>query len=326
MNNRLYREYENFLTERAENPELLIFIGDFKPSLEGCTVINKKFYTKNNYIYLEDSYKFGAWKIEITGIDEPVTIIRVNVNQIGKIFADMFLSEFIISFFLRFKMELKGYSVIHASSVSLNKSAFLFPSHSGGGKTKTALYFMDEGFSLLGDDFVVIHKGKVMSYLSPMSIFSYNLNPIINNNLSESEKLMLKLLSYLYKLTSGQIKIVTRFNPKRIFAGRFEDEAVLKSVYFLFSKQKFCLEASNRDTIINNLIINQKLEAFPSFNYLILYSLIYPENLASSFWIKCRDNLYNNFPDDLTYNTVHIPKNYSRGEFMKLKEAVKCNQ
>ncbi|NMB51661.1 MAG: hypothetical protein GX999_04990, partial [Bacteroidales bacterium] len=145
-------EYENFETDHINNPDFIIEIGDFKPSNDDCYIIDHTYYIKKGYFYCKDSYKFGKWMIQVSGLESDQTHIKLSTNAVGTLVPDMFVCAYVIDFFIRFKLETKGYSVVHASSMSKGGQAFLFPSQSGAGKTSTAIYLAESGYDYLGDD------------------------------------------------------------------------------------------------------------------------------------------------------------------------------
>jgi hypothetical protein len=317
-------EYRNFESEKIDNPDFTVYLGDFTPSNESCTILDYTYHIKENYIYCEDSYKIGRWQVEVSGLEKGGTTVKLSTNIVGTIAADMFICMFVIDFLIRFKMEGKGYSVVHASAVSKDGHGYLFPSQSGAGKTTTAVYFAENGYNFLGDDFVILHKGEVISYLTPLNIFAYNLNPVILKNLGFNDKLILKLKNILYKATSRYIKIFTKMNPKKIFSNQIVDKSKLDAVFLLVPKEKFGVEKTDREVIINNLFINQMMESFPFLKYLLEYAYVFPESSIATHWEKCRENLMRNLGEDMDFYRVDVPKRYDRGTFEKIREVVEC--
>jgi len=324
VSRRMNIEYKNFESRETDDPDFTVYLGDFTPSNEGCSILDNTYYIKKDYIYCKDSYKIGRWEIEVSGLEKKGTMIKLSTNLVGTIAADMFICAFIIDFLIRFKMEEKGYSVVHASSVSKDGHAYLFPSQSGAGKTTTAVYFAEKGYNFLGDDFVMLYNGEVISYLTPLNIFAYNLNPAILKNLGFKDRGILKLKNILYKATSSYIKIFTKMNPKEIFPSRIKDRSKLDTVFLLVPKEEFCVEKTNRDIIINNLFINQKLESFPFFKYLLEYAYVFPESNIAAHWNKCKENLVRNLGEDIDFYRVEVPKRYDKETFEKILEVVEC--
>ena len=242
----------------------------------------------------------------------------------GNYLADMFICAFIIDFLIRFKLETKGYSVVHASAVSRDGYAYLFPSHSGAGKTTTALYFAEIGYDFLGDDFVIVHDGTVISYLTPLNIFSYNLSPIIFRKMRTDTRYLLSLKNVIYKGSLGYIKIFTKMNPKELFSDQLQANSKLESIFLLAQKNDFDVKKANRNNVINNLFINQKMESGPFLKYFIEYSYVFPESYIAKYWDKCKANLERNLGNNAGLYSIDIPKIYNTEIFNMVRRIVEC--
>ena len=64
---------------------------------------------------------------------------------------------------------------LHASAVSKDGQAFLFPALGGVGKTQTALFLLRQGFEYLSDDWLIVGEDKAFAYPKTLHIFDYNL-------------------------------------------------------------------------------------------------------------------------------------------------------
>ena len=321
---RMSIEYVNFETNRISRPDFTINIGDFIPSNDDCSLIDHTFYIKEDYFYCKDSYKFGTWEVEVTGLESDTTTIKLSTNSIGTLFPDMFICAYIIDFFIRFKLERKGYSVIHASSMCKNNHAYVFPSQSGAGKTTTALYLAEKGYNSLGDDFVILYQGQVFSYPTPLNIFSYNLNPVIQRNLPIRERVILKLKTALYTFTAGKIKIFTKLNPRDVPDLTIVDASPLKSIYLLAQGDRLEITDAKPVQIMNSLIINQKLESYPFLKYLLEYSYVFPNSSIARFWDTCERNLKENIKGNVNFYSVRLPRQYTREVFNQFQEVIEC--
>ncbi len=324
ISKRMVVEYVNFEKDNITNPDFIIEIGDFKPSNDDCYIIDHTYYIKEGYFYCKDSYKFGKWSIQVSGLESNETLIKLSTNIVGTLVPDMFICAYVIDFLIRFKLEQKGYSVIHASAMSREGQAFLFPSQSGAGKTSTAIYLAESGYDYLGDDFVILHNDQVLSYPTALNIFTYNLNPAIRKNLPVSDRVVLQLKNALYKLTARKIKIFTKMNPKDIPGLNVTDSSTLMAVYLLAQGDRLELTNTKRDIILNSLIINQKLESYPFLKYLLEYSYVFPNSSIAQFWTTCAANLKKNLNDEAKLYSVSVPRHYSKDVFEEFKEALEC--
>lgn len=324
ISKRLEIEYKNFESGDSDDPDFTIYLGKFKPGNDRTLVIDNTYNIKEGYIYCKDSYKYGSWKLEVSGLDAPGSIIKLSTNLIGSYAADMFICNYIIDFIIRFKLNLKGFSIVHASAVSNGDQAFLFPSQSGAGKTTTALYFAEDGYAFLGDDFVILHEGKVLSYLTPLNIFTYNLNPVVLKKLSSREKSTLNLKELIYKMTAKNIKIFTKVNPLDLFSDQVIDSSKLRKVFLLMPGDEFSIQKASQADVLNNLFLNLKLESFPFLKYLMEYTYVFPDSTIANFWSICWNNLAQNLHSSVNLYSMNVPRNYDRVAFKAIKEEVLC--
>lgn len=324
VTNRMAVEYENFETNHIDDPDFIIEIGNFEPSNDDCYIIDHTYYIKDGYFFCKDSYKFGKWMIQVSGLESDQTHIKLSTNTVGTLVPDMFICAYVIDFFIRFKLERKGYSVVHASAMSRGGQAFLFPSQSGAGKTSTAIYLAERGYDYLGDDFVILHEGQVLSYPTALNLFAYNLNPAIRKNLPVHDRAVIQLKNALYKLTAKKIKIFTKMNPRDIPGLNVTDSSTLKGVYLLAQGDLLEITTAEPEVILNSLAINQKLESYPFFKYLLEYSYVFPNSSIAQFWMTCAANLRKNLNGEVKLYSVSVPRHYSKEVFEELKEALEC--
>ena len=315
----IYESYKNFETEKIDNPDFNVYLGKFTPSNHDCHIIQDKYYIKENYFYCtKDSYKVIKWEFEMAGFEGDNTTVRIHSDFIGY----MFMAGIIIDFLIRFKMNEKGYPIVHASCVSKDNHGFLFSARSGGGKTTIALNLVENGFKFLGDDFSILHNNAVLSFLSPLNIFTYNLSPVIRRNFGVKNKVILGLKELLYKMTLGYIKIFTMINPCDVFPDLIADKSKLDGIFLIIPKEEFYIEKIGKDELIEHLIMNQKLNSLFFLKYISEYSYIFPESNLSTHWDRYKENLKMNLPDNIPVYTVEVPQKYDKKIFEKIWEMI----
>lgn len=317
--------YENFKCEgRLNECDLVIELGKFEPNLKNTYVVgDKKYYFSEDSLYVpRESYKGGKWRLQVNGINNGKTIAKIDCNALGR----LTIPGHVIDFLIHLKLLEKGFPIIHASAISKNGVAFAFSSRGGGGKTTVALELASNGFNLLGDNFVMIHDGDVFAFPTSLSIFTYNLAPIVANSLNFKEKMSLTSKKMLFKGTMGYAKIFTKINPKRIFH-EIDSSSKLYSAFLLIphtnnANKKILVEEINFDEFINKIGYNQMLE-FPYFcRYIEEYSYLFPQADLSQHWEKYKDSLNNNFPKDSSYYKVTVPKRFNNSLFKSIGELV----
>ena len=310
-------EYKNFETEGLSDPDFTIYIGGFRPSNRDCYILDDRYYVKENYFYCKDSYKVAKWGFEMSGFEEGDMTVHISNNLIGS----MFISP-LIDFIISFKMNERGYPLVHGSSVSKNKCAYLFPARSGGGKTVTSLYLVEKGFDFLGDNFVVLDKGNVLSFLSPLNIFTYNQAPIIKNNLRLKTRLILGLKEVFYRITLGYAKIFTKINVRDIFPNSIVDKSKLDSIFLLMPKEKFSIEKISKDELINHLVMNQKLDSLPFLEYMLEYSYIFHDSGLATHWTCYKENLRKKLGEGIPIYKIEVPQKYDANTFERIVKVI----
>jgi hypothetical protein len=298
LSQRLIQEYEYFAAGPLDEYDFTVEIGPFAPENAGCYVLEDgQYFVKEGYFYCEDSYKLAKWAVEISGLESGTARVRIAPNLFGY----LFVGGYIVDFLIRFKANEKGVPFVHGSALSKDGAAYLFPARSGSGKTVLAMSLLEKGYKLLGDNFVMLCQGKVLSYPSRMNVFFYNLAPLIRKNLDPLTLFVLRLKYWLYRLTFGYAKIFTPVSVQRIFPGRTVDEVQLKGGYLLIpGKGDLTVEVVGKEELIRSLVLNNQLDAFPFFDYILEYTFAFPGSNLASHWA----NLEKNYRSVLENETV----------------------
>jgi len=309
-------EYKNFETERVNNPDLTIYLGDFTPSNQECRILDNHYYVKEDYFYCKDfyckDYKIAKWKFEMLGFESADTKIRISTNS----FASLIIPEFLINPLINFKLTEKGFSLIHGSCVSKDDLAYLFTAQGGGGKTSTALYLVEKGFNFLGDNFTILDKGYVWSFLSPLNIFSFNLVPIVKRNMTIGKKIEFHLKNVIYKMTG--LRLVTKINAKEILIDSLNDKSKLRCVFLLIPKEKFDFAEMDKEVLIRHILANMKLDSFPFLKYMMMYSYVFPESNMAKHWNRYEENLRRNLNENTIIYKVEVPQRYDMKTFERI--------
>lgn len=309
-------EYKNFETERVDNPDLTIYLGDFVPSNEECGILDNHYYVKENYFYCRDSYKIAKWGFEMSGFESGDMKIQISTNS----FASMIISGFLIDPLINFKLAEKGCALVHGSCVSKDDLAYLFTAQGGGGKTSTALYAVEKGFDFLGDNFAILDKGCVRSFLSPLNIFSFNLVPVVKKNMGIKSRTEFHLKNILYKIAG--LRIVTKINVKEIFPNSLNDKSKLESIFLLIPKEKFDIVEMDKEELIGHMVANMKLDYFPFLKYMMEYSYMFPESKMATHWDRYEESLRRNLSDHVTVYRVEVPQKYDINTFEEIWRAI----
>ena len=317
--------YENFKVEGGlKDYDLVIEIGKFNPNIKNKYVVgNRKYYIGKESLYVhKESYKGAKWRFEVKGINSKKTIVKVDCNPLGRIF----ITGNVVDFILHLKLLLKGYPIIHASAISKNGKAIAFCARGGGSKTTLALEMVSKGFDFLGDNYVIIHEGKVFSFLTSLSIFTYNLMSVVSEHLNFKERCAMALGDIIFKGTKGYAKFFTKINPKRVIRN-ITQSSELRIIFLLvpstnISGNQVSIEMIDRNEAVKRIVYNQMLE-FLFFNkYIQEYSFFFPESKFSQHWSIYEQNLIKNLNKDILIYKVELPQKYNKGVLNKILENV----
>lgn len=302
------KQYNNFLIyDDPPEYDLILTIGKYRPNLDGCyNCGNGKFYFKEDYICVPcETYKGARWGFQINGLNEKETKIDIECNELGRIF----IQGYIIDFMIHLKLLKKGYPIIHASSVKKENHGYLFASRGGGGKTTISLGMAFLGFEFMSDNFTIIHEGNIIAFSTPLNLFTYNISSEIIKKMTVSEQRLFKLKEVAFKLTNGYAKFFTKIDPVRIF-NQIGDEAMLDCGFIIIPKKgdnNISISKIDFLEFVQRNLFNQKME-FPQFDRLNAeYSYYYPDSEFSRHWIEYKKKLMVNLNNRIPYYRIDAP-------------------
>jgi len=309
-------QYKSFESPEIDKPDFTILLGDFSPSNDDCYILDDRFYIKENYLFCEDSYKIAKWKLEISGFEGGDARVRIDAN----LFAWELIPGFVIDPLIILKLNEKGYSIVHGSCVSKDGKAYLFTAQGGGGKTSTALYAVERGFKFLGDNFIILYGGYVLSLLYPLNLFRFNLTPLVRRNMGIKSKVKLYFIDLMEKVTG--FGMATKVNPEEIFPDALSDRGKLTAIFLLLPREGFRITEITREEMLHHLIMNLKLDLVPFIKYMMEYSYMFPRSRVATHWQRYEENLKRNLSDDITFYKVEVPQRYDTNTFEEIQRMI----
>jgi len=317
--------YSNFKSERSiERCDLIIEIGRFKPDTETTySVGDGKYLFGEDYLYIgKESYKGAKWRFQVQGLRGQKTVAKIHCNMTGRIF----VTGNVIDFLIHLKLMEKGYPIVHASAVSKDGRSCAFSSRGGGGKTTVAMELASNGFNFIGDNYVMIHHGKIFSFPTSLSIFTYNLAPIIADTLNTKQRTSLAVKKMIHKATKGYAKIFTKINPKQVF-GEITTSSELSAGFLLIphtgnSGDQVQIEEIDLLEFVSTILSNQILEFTFFCRYIEEYSFFFPNSHLSLHWDKYKELLENNLSGKSRYYKIIVPRRYTNNVFTRILELV----
>jgi len=306
--------------EEIEDPNIVLNIGKFNPSNENCDIVAHKYYIKENYFYCKDKGKRIKWEVEILGFENGKTVVNFNGKDSGLkgiIFPTFLAQEFLIPL-IEYKLAKKNYFLLHAGAVSRNSNAYIFTGRPGAYKTTLIMDFIRRThFDFLGDDRVIVKKEKVLCFPTSLFLFEFMLK-----NMSTEKRSLFDNI-HLFK----QILIKKyEYNVPLI------DSSKLKSLFFISR-----VDRTNVNKIeltlkrgIDKLVVNNKAEYVTStpripssqfYKYILVYSLVFPDNELAKHWIVLRKGLEKILKDVPMYE-IEMPHRYDLGVFNDVSKLI----
>jgi len=315
----LCRDYAHFKTDEPIDSDIDIFIADFTPDNNGCYIINHKHWVKEGYIFTTHRHKIVKWKVCLIGLAEKKTTVYFS----GSTFGEVFLRDYILEPLISLKLTAKGFSLLHASGITVNNKGFIFPACKGVGKTSTILNLIGEG-AFLGNDKVILSKdGTVYSYPTSVHIFHYNLSDIPQafKFLSLKQKAEAKIKHLLNRVSLGYASFPLDINPQEL-QWQIGKSHPLQSLILLTKTNKNhtnIIKRHDKERLIKQLIAINKWEMqyFDDLISAYLYSYSRKNSNLAGYWHTFGNNLACALNTVPCYE-VEIPEQYTTHTYSKI--------
>jgi hypothetical protein len=316
--NTTVKQFQNYISDSNVYNDFIVEIGEFSASNRACCILDDTYYIRPDYIYFRDKRKLSKWEVEMKGLEESLSV-KIATNYVGSITSVLNIVEFLI----QYSLLKKGISIVHASGVARDGKCIIFPARSGGGKTTVALSLLERGFQYLGDNYVILDKGVVRNFISPLNIFSYNRMPFIDRSLSIGQKISLAVKKMIYDLTGGYFKVFEKIDPVQFFGHMITDNC---TVHLLCQidvknhevKDKIVPKRIGRENLMRKLRYNMELDMIAFSKYIYSYGYAFPNSIFSNFWEIYEKILKSNIPNDLHTIAVEVPDKWSKSTVDKI--------
>ncbi|MGF7119184.1 hypothetical protein [Methanobacterium oryzae] len=305
---------------KIENPDIILNIGKFNPSKDGCYLVDHKYHIRDNYFYCKDSGGKANWEFEIFGFEKGNTTINFSSKIRGLreniLFPALIYHNVILKPIIEYKLSLKGYYLIHAASVERNGNAYIFSGRGSSSKTSITMDLIRKGgYNFIADERVIVDsKGNSICFPMHPTTFDYRIKHLESEDFI-SIKRKINVLLYLFNNSKYEFSITKSSQTKTLF------NLVRKN-----SINKVTIRKNDNINFIQKLIANEMSEMIKSpsmglvdygfhfFKYLLAYSYIFPKSEVSNFFGKMENCLELSFKNVDVYN-IEIPQNYDEGTF-----------
>ena len=162
----------------------------------------------------------------------------IYTNAVG-----VFIQGQVLEPIIYLKLLEQGVILMHCAGVADETGVYLFPARGGTGKTTLALALQQHGFSILGDDLLIVDSAtaRVFPYPRPLHLFDYNLKSVSGGTVPLRAVAAIKIKNILrvllQRLTGEPFLISTRVHADEIYRGMEYGKAALCRKVLLLTKQ-----------------------------------------------------------------------------------------
>lgn len=304
---------------------IVIKVGPFESLVDQgrpYQLINRKYCVSEGAVFASDMYKTARWRMQIEDLDGEQTRFYFDGNSWTK----YILHKSFVESLLRYKLNQKGFLMVHSSAVGINGKGFVFPASPEAGKTSTMLNFMAAGNSFMADDFSLVGKGNAYAYPTPITLHSHNLkrHPFLADALSRKDKCEIAWRTLILKLTFGMGDISYKVEIWNKMKGAAVADCVpLSKIVFLTkcSAETVQTKKISKAELIEKILIVNYYETVLFDGYLKSYYYLNLRNDDNDFWTKMRCNIESIFTED-EYDEILLPRVYSDAVFDAVKQIV----
>lgn len=298
------KDYEYFLADKIEsNPDITINISNFSRRENGYLVENDEFLIDDDYIFGNKKYKLAIFQYSIE-----INNSKFNINVNPNLFAGRVMHHLLLDYLINLTLFHKGFSNLHCSGIERNHESILISGPGGSGKSSFALYCLNKGYRLLGDDRIFLKNGEAYPFPECPGVNFDNYKYVKNIlNLNAKLNIMLnKVINIVFLNYIGMLISMKFFDvfPLRIVGKKSR----VKSILFLQPSYKFSVKSIKRDEIINKLNINQFYEDKYMHKLIFNYSTIFPKNIFINYVNSYSKQLSYNLPEDITGYIITFQK------------------
>jgi hypothetical protein len=309
-----------FEVEDIDKPDIVLNIGKFTPSNDDCYLIDHKYHIKENYLYCKDSGGKAKWEVEIFGFEDGATTINYNGRVLGSesLFPDRVPQNIILQPLIEYKLGKKGYLLIHSAGISNKNKGYVLAGRPSAFKSTLMMDFVRRaGFSWLGDDRVIIHKDKVLSFpMTPITI-DYKCKYLPTE----------EFRGFLDKIRF--VKYIHHNTKCESCNESIAESSILEALLFIartnkgaIKKRDICLEEAV-DKLVENNRAEMMLEHF--YTYMLAYSFVFPDSKIAAYWDDLREKLEEILKKISIYE-IEIPEKYDLDVFNEIHKFVEVER
>jgi hypothetical protein len=317
-------EYSFFEVSRVDEPDLTLNLGEFDAADIETILVGHKFRVAKDYFHCKDSEKNAKWEIEITGLEND----RVTVNFHGRIRGiqgiltpDLLPQRMFLEPMLDYMLTKKNKVFCHSAGVSIDGKGLLLIGRGGSFKTPLAMDFIRRaGYSFLGDNRIILEKGRMDSFPTNLGLFSFMVN-----NLKDDRFKLIDKIRYAKNLPArnGTDKVTVNI----------VQSSKLSTVFFIVRRnsEHFLINEIGLEEATKKMVANNKIETIYGggpiacmrnnhfFEYMLAYSSVFPNSIIAKYWTLLEENC-RNILQGLPIFEVVIPRRYTADVFAEIRK------
>lgn len=306
--------------EDMDDPDIVLNIGKFIPSNNDCYLIDHKYHIKENYIYCKDFGGKAKWAVEIFGFEDGATTINYNgrVPWSAALFPDRLPQNIILQPLIEYKLCKKDYLLIHSAGISNNNKGYVLAGRPSAFKSTLTMDFVRRtGFSWLGDDRVIIHKDKILSF--PVSPITFNFKcKYLPTEEFQGFLDKIRFVKYLHHNIDCENCDAPISKSSKLEALLF----IARTNRGVIKKRSVYLEET-----VDKLVENNRAEMMllHFYKYMLAYSFVFPDSKIAAYWDDLRVNLKDIFMSASIYE-IEIPEKYDLDVFNEIHKFVEVKR
>lgn len=302
----------SFQVPETSDPDIIINIGEFSPSNDGCYIVDKEYLIKKNYLYHKKNLGKISWEIEIFGIEHGKTVINFNYRYYGIIlpFERLSIETFPLYPMIFAKLAEKNIFFLHAAGICRENKAFIFPGRGGSFKTSIVMDMIRTyQYQYLGDDGVFLEGSRMKSFPIFEPIFRYLLANAKDENFGLLDKIKIALSLWRSQAAGTGM--------------RSNEPADLQAIIFLArtNTQQFEVRQLGLKEAVIKLVENNRIEGlnagkvhseFSDLTYQkfsTVYSYIFPDSKIAKYSEDYQNSLSDSLRDCPIFEAL-LPQKY----------------
>lgn len=290
-------------------PDIILNIGKFQPSNENCDFISHKYYVKENYIYCKDKGRNAKWEVEINGFEDGQTTINFNGKGSGIkgiLFPSFLAQEFLVPI-IEYKLAQVNHFLIHGGAVSKDSNSYAFVGRPSAYKTTLIMDLIRrENYSLLSDDRIILSKNSILPFPISCFLFNFMINHMDTEKRTKKHDVILLKELLLKQFEEGPSMSRCSTLKSLIFISRADTDEIEKiDISLCEALEKLII--NNRSEYVS---FNSSQPSGSFYKYMLVYSLIHPDNKIAKYWGELYGNL-NKILTDVPIYEVKMPYKYS---------------